>query len=245
MQGTFYGIGVGPGDCDLLTLKAVKALAQADIIAVPESSREAGSTAYDICRPHLKEDVEILSLEFPMIRDVAQREQFRRNNAHRVAEQLNQGKHVAFLTLGDPMLYSTYLYLLEYLKQGGVTPVSIPGVYSFTAISNMLNLPLVKGDENMAVVCAIDEENWQTYQTFSTLVLMKVSAYAPLLHKLLSKSSDWEFCMVTNAGKPSHVVSFDHNDLENGVHYFSTVILKRKGTATSVPPVAMSASHNL
>jgi precorrin-2 C20-methyltransferase len=235
MQGTFYGIGVGPGDCDLLTLKAVKALAQADIIAVPESTREGGSTAYDIARPHLKEDVEILSLEFPMIRDVAQREHFRRNNARLVAEQLNQGKHVAFLTLGDPMLYSTYLYLLEYLKQDGVEPVSIPGIYSFNAISNMLNLPLVKGDENMAVVCAIDEENWKSYQSFSTLVLMKVSAYAPLLHKLLSESSDWDFCMVTNAGKPTEVVSFNHNDLKDGVHYFSTVILKRRGTPCGRP----------
>ncbi len=229
MQGTFYGIGVGPGDCDLLTLKAVKALAQADIIAVPESSREAGSTAYDIARPHLKEGVEILSLEFPMIRDVALREQFRRNNARRVAEQLNQGKHVAFLTLGDPMLYSTYLYLLEYLKHDGVEPVSIPGIYSFNAISNMLNLPLVKGNENMAVVCAIDEENWKTYQSFNTLVLMKVSAYAPLLYKLLSESDEWDFCMVTHAGKPSQEVSFDFNVLESGVHYFSTVILKKRG----------------
>ena len=228
MTGTLYGIGVGPGDPDLITLKAIKILQQVDIVAVPESKKELGSTALDIARPHLKADVDMLTLTFPMTRDVEKRLHSRRENARLIAEQINQGKNVAFLTLGDPMLYSTFQYVMEHVAAEGISCESIPGIYSFNAISNSLNLPLVSGDERLAVICELNSDSWAAVQHFDTVVCMKVSAYHELLYKLLSNNAEWDFAMVTNAGKDSQQVTRDIADLITDVHYFSTVILTKR-----------------
>lgn len=227
MNGKFYGLGVGPGDPELLTLKAINILREVDVVAVPESKKEMGSTAMEIAMPYLKFDVQILTLTFPMIRDVETKNKIRRDNALLIADQLKAGRNVAFLTLGDPMLYSTYLYLLETLTTIGVEPISVPGIYSFSAISNLLNRPLVKGDESLAVISEFSAQKWNTLQDFQTVVFMKVSAYSQELHQELNSSSKWDFTMVTNAGKPSQVISFNPSDLLEGVHYFTTVILSK------------------
>jgi len=228
MNGTFYGLGVGPGDPELLTVKAVNILRTVDVIAVPESKKEAGSTAMEIAQPYLKPDVEILTLTFPMIRDVEVKNAIRRDNALKIAELLKAGRHVAFLTLGDPMLYSTYLYLLEHLTAAGIEPVSVPGIYSFSAISNLLNLPLVKGDDSLALICEFNVEKMNSLQSFQTVVCMKVSAYSEQLFTYLEEHTEWDFVMVTNAGKESQAISDNSADLKNKVHYFSTAILTRK-----------------
>jgi len=228
MNGTFYGLGVGPGDPELLTVKAVNILRAVDVIAVPESKKEMGSTAMEIAQPYLKPDVEILTLTFPMIRDVEAKNAIRRDNALKIAGLLKAGRNVAFLTLGDPMLYSTYLYLLEHLSAAGIEPVSVPGIYSFSAISNLLNLPLVKGDESLALICEFNVEKMNSLQSFQTVVCMKVSAYSEQLFTYLEEHTEWDFVMVTNAGKESQAISDNSADLKNKVHYFSTAILTRK-----------------
>jgi precorrin-2/cobalt-factor-2 C20-methyltransferase len=228
MKGIFYGIGVGPGDPELLTIKASKVLGEMDVIAVPESKKEAGSVALDIARPYLKHGVKTITLTFPMIRDELAKAEIRRNNAIRISSEIEAGHNVAFLTLGDPMLYSTYIYLLENMVESGIEIVSIPGIYSFSAISNLLNLPLVKGDESLAVISEFDPEEWTKLQSFQTIVCMKVSAYSQPLFETLQTSPRRKFLMVTNAGKDSQVVSLDMSDLQKEVPYFTTVILSKQ-----------------
>lgn len=228
MNGTFYGIGVGPGDPELLTIKASKVLGQIDVVAVPESKKEVGSVALDIARPYLKEGVDIITLTFPMIRDEAAKAQIRRNNAMLIAKEIEADRNVAFLTLGDPMLYSTYIYLLENMGDMGIDIISVPGIYSFSAISNLLNHPLVKGDESLAVVSEFDAEGWHNLQSFQSIVCMKVSAYALQLYDVLSESSGYKFLMVTDAGKESQRISTNINDLKGTVPYFTTVILSKQ-----------------
>lgn len=227
MKGTFYGIGVGPGDPDLLTLKAAKILHLVDVIAVPESKKEAGSVALEIAKPHLKSEVEMLTLTFPMIKDEVAKAKIRRDNALQIAEAIESGKNVAFLTLGDPMLYSTYIYLLETLVERGIVMVSVPGIYSFSAISNLVNQPLVKGDESLAVISKFEASDWADLQSFQTVVCMKVSAYSKVLFETLAEAKEWNFLMVTNAGKASEVTSRDIADLQLDVPYFSTVVLSK------------------
>lgn len=228
MNGIFYGLGVGPGDPELLTLKAVNILKTVDVIAVPESKKESGSTALDIASPYLKADAEIIRLTFPMIKDIEARNTFRKNNALQIAALLESGKNVAFLTLGDPMLYSTYIYLLEHLINRGITPVSVPGIYSFSAISNAMNIPLVKGDESMALICDFDENKNSYLSNFQTVVCMKVSAYSTELYKYLTENDEWDFTMITNVGKPGQQCFDNPTCLLNEVHYFSTVLLTKK-----------------
>ena len=228
MKGKFYGIGVGPGDPELLTLKATKVLGNIDVIAVPESKKEVGSVALDIARPYLKLGVQIITLTFPMIRDEEAKAKVRRDNALRISSEIEAGRNVAFLTLGDPMLYSTYIYLLENITNRGIEIISIPGIYSFSAISNLLNHPLVKGDESLAVISEFNTEEWPNLQSFQTIVCMKVSAYSQLLFDGLKTTPYRKFLMVTNAGKDSQTVSLDVTDLQRDVPYFTTVILSKE-----------------
>jgi precorrin-2/cobalt-factor-2 C20-methyltransferase len=228
MQGKFYGIGVGPGDPELITIKATNVLRNIDVIAVPESKKEAGNVALDIARPYLKAGVRIVTLTFPMIRDEAAKATIRRDNALRISSEIEAGHHVAFLTLGDPMVYSTYIYLLENMADMGIEIISVPGIYSFSAISNLLNHPLVKGDESLAVISEFNPSEWKQLQAFQTIVCMKVSAYSQLLFDGLKTTPHRKFLMVTNAGKDAQSVSFNVDDLQVEVPYFTTVILSKE-----------------
>ncbi|MDP4209858.1 MAG: precorrin-2 C(20)-methyltransferase [Bacteroidota bacterium] len=231
MSGKFYGIGVGPGDPELITMKAVNILKSVDVVAVPESSKEKGSVALDIARPYLREGAEMLTLTFPMIRDVAAKQRIREENAQKVLAEIQQGKTIAFLTLGDPMLYSTYIYLLENLLSLSIDIETIPGIYSFSAISNRLNMPLVKGDEKLAVISSLEKSDWSSLLAFDTVVCMKVSAYRETLAELLRLSdSPFDFVLVSNVGNignASEIVHQGTDVLEGEMPYFSTGILKR------------------
>jgi precorrin-2/cobalt-factor-2 C20-methyltransferase len=228
MQGKLYGIGVGPGDPELLTIKAAKILGHIDVVAVPESKKEAGSVALDIARPYLKAGAKIMFLTFPMIRDEMAKEIIRRDNALLLASEIEAGRNVAFLTLGDPMLYSTYIYLLENMGNMGIDIVSVPGIYSFSAISNLLNQPLVKGDDGLAVISAFDAAEWPNLKSFQSIVCMKVSSYAQPLYDALQSSPNLKFLMVTDAGKVSQTISTNIDDLLGQVPYFTTVILSKQ-----------------
>lgn len=225
-QGKLYGIGTGPGDPDLLTVKAVKALKSADVIYVPKSKDQA-STVLHIVGQYLPEGVQIDSLEFSMSRDKQERIKARMENAGVISQQLQAGKTIAFLTLGDPMLYSTYSYILEYLK-ADCEVETIPGIYSFAAISSLLSIPLVSGNERLAVVTTFDDQTEQIMATMDTVVCMKVSAYYDKLYAYLSKAENYRFVMITDAGKAGQKVYESVDILKNKVPYFSTVIFQRE-----------------
>ena len=105
MKGKFYGIGVGPGDPELITLKAIKVLKNIDIVISPESKKGKGSIAFNIAKEYLREDVKILNLTFPMTYDNDVLEKYWKENADVINEKLKEGNNIVFLTLGDPMVY--------------------------------------------------------------------------------------------------------------------------------------------
>jgi len=113
-NGKLYGVGIGPGDPELLTMKAVKAISSADIVFVPKSE-ELKSTALSIAKSYLANNAFIMELEFSMSKDIAVRKTKRKESALLVQKYLHEGKNCAFLTLGDPMLYSTFTYILQYI----------------------------------------------------------------------------------------------------------------------------------
>jgi precorrin-2/cobalt-factor-2 C20-methyltransferase len=152
--GTFYGIGVGPGDPELMTIKAQKVLQKAQYVFTPIAGEGKESIAHTIARQFIAPDATVTKLLFPMIRDKALCEKSWEENSHQIARVLKQGNDVTFLTLGDPMTYSTYGYLLKKMEvlYPQVKAVTIPGIPSYLAGAAAANLPLVEGSEILSLV---------------------------------------------------------------------------------------------
>ena len=225
----FYGIGVGVGDKENITLKAVKRLGEVDVIILPEAKSGEGSTAFEIIKNYVKKDIEQVFLEFPMIKDVEARKIFRKNNADTINKLLSEGKNVAFLTIGDPMTYSTYTYVLEHISDD-VEVETIAGITSFNSIAARLNIPLMIGDEDLKVVSVNRKTDvYKEIENNQNLVLMKISRDFEKIKKAIIETGNKEnTVIVSNCGKENEEIITDIENVES-VHYFSTLILKKQG----------------
>ena len=228
-KGKFYGIGVGVGDPENITVKATKKLHEVDVIVLPEAKSGEGSTAFNIVKEYVKSNVEQMFLEFPMIKDVEARKVFRKNNADKVSAELEKGKNVAFLTIGDPMTYSTYTYVLEHIADD-VEVETIAGITSFNSIAARLNVPLMIGDEDLKVVSVNRKTDiYKEIENNDNLVLMKISRNFEKIKKAIIETGNKENAViVSDCGKENEVVYWDIESVEE-VPYFSTMILKKKG----------------
>lgn len=228
-KGKFYGIGVGVGDPENITVKATKKLHEVDVIVLPEAKSGEGSTAFNIVKEYLKPGVEQMFLEFPMIKDVEARKVFRKNNADKISEELEKEKNVAFLTIGDPMTYSTYTYVLEHIADD-VEVETVAGITSFNSIAARLNVPLMIGDEDLKVVSVNRKTDiYKEIENNDNLVLMKISRNFEKIKKAIIETGNKENAViVSDCGKDNEVVYWDIESVEE-VPYFSTMILKKKG----------------
>ena len=153
MQGRIFGVGVGPGDPSLLTLKAVRILEEVGLLALPGKSRQE-CTAYQIARqavPSLDEK-EALFLPFPMVSGGQELQKSHEEAARLVKPYLDEGRSIAFLTLGDPCLYSTFSYLMRLLKAEGYEAELVNGIPSFLAAASRLGLSLAEGKEELHIL---------------------------------------------------------------------------------------------
>lgn len=230
MKGKLYGIGIGPGDPELVTLKARRILGSVGVVAVPESRKEKGSYALSIVKDFVRPDAEILTLTFPMIRDREEKRKFRAENARIIREKIEGGSDVAFLTLGDPMLYSTYLYLLEHLSDFGIEIETVPGVTSFSAAGSRLNLPLAMEDETLCIVPLGEETDIDgLLDTMDNLVFLKVSSDHERLAGALERRRDTiDVVIAARLGAADEWTSRDPGDLRGDVPYLTTVIVKKR-----------------
>ncbi|MCP4129963.1 MAG: precorrin-2 C(20)-methyltransferase [bacterium] len=229
-QGKLFGIGIGPGDPELITIKAVKILEQVDVVAIPESRKMKGSIALDIAKEYLRDQVEILTLTFPMINDEEEKEKIRRENALIIKERIDAGNTVAFLTLGDPMLYSTYIYILNCLKDLTTAIETIPGITSFCAIGSSLNVPLATQNDTVAIIPLDKQTNIeQRLEDMDCCIFMKVSAANVRLADALKKYKDSiEVFIASRCGTDEEFVSSDIEDLYAKIPYLTTVVVKKK-----------------
>lgn len=233
MMNKFYGIGVGVGDPEQLTIKAVNTLKKLDVIIVPEAKKAEGSTAYNIAKEYLKNDVEIVFMEFPMLKNPLDRVEGRKANTKVVENLLEQGKNVGFLTIGDSMTYSTYVYLLENMQDKYKLQVeTIPGISSFADMASRFNFPIVMGDESLKIVSINDNTDIEKeLQESENIVFMKVSRNFDKLKKVLIKTNNMNnIIMVSNSGKESEEVFYDISNLtKEDIPYFTTMIFKKGG----------------
>jgi len=155
--GILYGIGVGPGDPDLITIKAAKILNRVDIVFAAASTKNDHSLAVNIAREHIPENARVKKLQFPMTRDKNETRRAWKEHALTIIAELEKGCNVAFLTLGDSMTYSTYGYVLKYVQTLAphLEAQTVPGITSYQAAAARLNTPLVEGEESLMVVSGV------------------------------------------------------------------------------------------
>lgn len=224
--GKFYGVGVGPGDPQLLTLKAVEVLQRTDYVAVPKSRLERDSVAWEIAKGHCRAQVGKVELELPMTSELEVLEKAWDSGAEKIRRLLEQGDTVAFITLGDPSLYSTYTYLLEKLKSK--IPLenieTVPGIMALSAAAARLNLPLAEGDEPLLILPSA--EMLEDYLDFSNLVMMKVSRRLPEILSQL-RGRERECVLISRVGHPSERIEWNPQELEGEkIDYLSLLIVK-------------------
>lgn len=230
MQGKLYGIGVGPGDPELLTLKAVRLIEQCEVIAIPISSTE-GRVAVDIVRQAVPQiaQKQLLELSMPMTRDKAVLQQSHDGAAAAVIEQLEQGKDVCFLTIGDPSIYSTYGYIHTRVVAKGYTAEMIPGVPSFCAVAARLGVMLGQGAEDIHILAASYDGLDQGLDYSGTKVLMKAGkSLAGLQEKLAERNLLSQAGMVERCGMADEKVWSDLHQLDQQANYLSTVIVTQR-----------------
>ena len=190
MTPRLYAIGVGPGDPELLTLKAARVLRAADVIIAPTGSADAASYALGIVAALLDPTRQlVLERVFPMTSAADNLQLYWEATADEVAEQLRIGRTVAFVTIGDPLLYSTFLHLYRVLRQRhpALTVEIVPGITSFAAAAAAAGVPLGVGVERLAVLPATctAAQLRQTLGEFDSVVLMKVSRVFDRVYALL------------------------------------------------------------
>jgi precorrin-2/cobalt-factor-2 C20-methyltransferase len=227
-KGKLIGIGVGPGDTELLTLKAANVLKTVPVVFSPKSSKEKESIALSIVRPILKErkDYKRLMLVepiFPMIEDKSELEKIWDSASEMIAQYLDSGRDVAFITLGDTSIFSTYSYVQKRLI-GRYEVETIPGITSFTACAATKNEALVEQNDILTIVPKIDDRLEQVLDYSDSIVLMKASRNtAKLESKIRNKNRPKEIYSVENCTRENERII---EGFSSEKPYLTTTIIK-------------------
>lgn len=229
----FVGIGVGPGDSELLTLKAVQTLKQLDTLYVPHAHSGQVSLAETIAQPYLKTTIEIKSRRFPMVRSQTVKAQEWQKIADEIIADVNAGQEVGFLTLGDPAIYSTFSYLCNYL-QGKIPIRSVAGISSFSQIASILVQPLILDNESLAIIPANKDPQQleQLIDLNDNLVLMKLAVnFAKIYQILAQRNLLAQTTVIERASMEQQVIkTMNQYHPEDKVPYFTTAVLRKEHT---------------
>ncbi len=219
MSGKFYAVGLGPGDPNLLTMKAINVMKDCHVIAVPRSGA-AENVALKIAGDYIL-DKEILECDMPMIKDKEELNRCHERSADAISEILEQGKDVAFLTLGDPAIYSTVMYVHRKLAQRGYQTAMVPGVPSFCGAAASLNTSLCEREEMLHIIPATYKGS-QAEELEGTKVLMKSGK---TIMKIKDQLADKKAMMVECATMKNEKVYQDLKELKEQSSYFSLIVI--------------------
>jgi precorrin-2/cobalt-factor-2 C20-methyltransferase len=232
--GTLYGIGVGPGDPELITLKAIKVLHRVPHIFAACSTKNSYSLALSIVRCHLN-GAGIEHLPFPMSKDARVLQEAWEQNARRVLEVLAVGSDAAFVTLGDPLTYSTFGYLLKTLKRLNpeVGIVTIPGITSYSAAAALTHIPLTEGEESFYLVSGAlgAAQLKEVVDKSDNIVILKTYRYFDEIYQVLADLDllDRATC-ISRCGLEGETIVENLRDLKGGdLPYLSMIIIKKHG----------------
>jgi len=226
-------LGVGPGDPELITLKAARVLNSVDVVFAAASTKNSYSLAVTIAKPHIPDVTPIRMLRFPMTRDKEETEKAWHDHALTIIKELEQGHKVAFITLGDPMTYSTYGYILRSIQ--AMAPhwpvISIPGIASYQASAACLNTTLVEGEESLLITSGAKGGNRfrQLSEKPETVIFLKAYRNVQDIISALDKADRLENSVgVTNCGLPDQQITRDIREIEKRSPEYWTLIISKK-----------------
>ncbi len=237
---SLIGIGVGPGDPDLLTVKAVKAIQNADIIMCPASNEDRPSIALSVVSSIIDEskNQKIIKLIFPMTKEKDVLEQTWKRNAKIMAETVLTGKNVVYLTVGDPFLYSTWIYMHKDLKENypDMNISVIPGIVSIFTFASKVGVSVAEGAEKVAIIpsCYDLTSVKEIAKHSESMIFLKDGRYFDQVIKVLKESGfpdDSIFAIGQDLGTENEIIRKmtlgEVNDGTLTTKYFSILVVKR------------------
>lgn len=236
-----YCIGCGPGDPDLLTLKAINILKSADVVYTPTAREGKPSVALSIVQKFLNRDSKINQLVFPMIKDFSKLKETWRNNAVEIADSVRKGKKTVYLTVGDPSLYSTWIYVYRELINAhkDIEIEIIPGITSIFSFSAEIKTPIGEGEDIIGIIpaCYNLDRLKIAAKCCDTLIFLKDGRHFNNVIDILMNSGFPEDSDVFIAQEVStneetlqnrKLSDLSKNPNENNDKYFSIMIAKKK-----------------
>lgn len=240
--GTLFGVGVGPGAPDLLTLRAQRTLRESPVLAIPRSNPHTPSMAWRTAKEAIGDvpGQTRMHLVFPMTKDPDRLRPAWKVALDSIGAELEAGRDVAFITMGDPLLYSTYQYLRKEAMQRwpNLKLVVVPGVSCLTAVPAAADMPIADGQERIAVIPASYglEDLPQVLRDFDTVLLMKVKTCMDQICAIVQEAGLADRSVyVSKASQVDEFVEYDLSavGVDGPCDYFSMVMI-RKGTRSGV-----------
>ncbi len=228
MRGILYGIGVGPGDPELITIKALRCMRESDVIILPSEPRE-DCYAYSIAKAVFAEidEKEIICMPFLMTKEKKKLEDSHNKIYRNISELLESGKNVAFLTIGDPSIYSTYSYIHRRVLAEGGNAFMVSGVPSFCAAAAALGISLGDNKEEIHVIPGSYDIR-ETLHLKGTRIYMKSGKKLAELKNVLREAAAENFLIyaVSNCGMENEEITSGLEALSEDSGYLTVVIVK-------------------
>jgi len=232
--GRLYGVGVGPGDPELLTLRAYHLLLRVPVIFVPLKDKQSKSYARSIVANLIKKSKgKVVGLVLPMLRDKEQLADYWHKAVESIWQYLKNGEDCAFVNVGDPLLYGTFVHILETLQKSHpeVGVEVIPGISSINAAAARAMIPLASNDERIAIISGNREDKVirETLENFDTVVFMKMNTVFDKLFTILEELNLVEKCVyVRRCTTQDEEIIWDISQLKGEkVDYFSLLIVRK------------------
>jgi precorrin-2/cobalt-factor-2 C20-methyltransferase len=234
-----FCVGCGPGDPELLTIRALNLITEADVIFVPTSKLDKPSIALSIVAKYIKETTKIINLVFPMVKDKGSLKDYWKKNTLEISQMVRTGKKTLYLTVGDPSLYSTWIYIHRELKKNhkDIEIEIIPGITSIFAFAAESKLSLVEGNEHLSIVPACYDLNKvkNTVKASDTIVFLKDGRYFDNVIEMLSDSGfgeETQIAIAQDVSTKENILEIKHlKDLKGkkqpSQKYFSIMVVKR------------------
>ena len=213
-----YAVGTGPGDRDQLTLKAVKAMGESSVIFAPNNKGK--NAALDTAEDFIK-DKEIVLLDFPMGK--VTREHYKKA-AQIISSKIPIGEKGAFLTIGDPMIYSTFIYIMEELDEDKIETEIINGIPSFLAASAEMKIPLTLKGDSFLLCDELDDEKAKNYDSIAILKTLKNKEY--ILDTL--EKNNFKYKYIKKVSFEDQEIMENDEDILKDSNYMSLILARKK-----------------
>ncbi len=236
-RGVLYGIGVGPGDPELITVKGAKLLGSITHVFVPKPSQDSGSVALKIAKERVHPSAQIHELVFPMTTDKEKLYARWEQSARQILAVLDQGEDACFLTLGDAFLYSTYTYLLRSLRRlaPDVTVATVPGITAFSAAAALAEFPVGEAKEPVTIIPAADDLDAvrAALAVGGAVIIMKIGKRLGRILDILEQAGALgRSVFVSHVGMEDQRIVWDLKTLRGEMDesgYLSVIIVRGKG----------------